>query len=418
MKMPAQKLPRLKYFAGMKMMNEMMAMNGDLMPMGMKMSNQIMDMNTVMYPEVTGEEKSKKENEKDTMQGMNMGGDADIVTLNYTMLKATEKTTLPQAPVKELKFDLTGNMNRYVWSLDNKVVSESDKILIKKGENVRIILYNNSMMRHPMHLHGHDFRLLNGQSEYAPMKNIIDIMPMETDSIEFAANVYGDWFFHCHILYHMMSGMGRVFSYENQPANPEIPNPKLAQRKLFADDRQFHFMARIGIESNGSDGEAMFGQTRWKISTFWHLGYHDEHGYESETMIGRYLGRMQWWYPYAGFDYHYKVEGGPKNLFGDEEKNWFGQTSNKNNRKTFVAGIAYTLPMLVIADARVDGDGKFRFQLSREDIPVTPHLRFNWMINTDKEYMVGMRFIASKYFSFSTHYDSDMGWGAGFTITY
>ena len=51
-------------------------------------------------------------------------------------------------------------MNRYVWSLDNKVVSESDKILIKKGENVRIILFNNSMMRHPMHLHGHDFRLL------------------------------------------------------------------------------------------------------------------------------------------------------------------------------------------------------------------------------------------------------------------
>jgi CopA family copper-resistance protein len=426
MKMPAQKLPKLKYFAGMKMMNEMMSMNGDLMPMGMKMSNQIMDMNTVMYPEVTGEEKSKKENEKDTMQGMNMapslseraGGEADIVTLNYTMLKATEKTTLSQAPVKELKFDLTGNMNRYVWSLDNKVVSESDKILIRKGENVRIILYNNSMMRHPMHLHGHDFRLLNGQEEYAPLKNIIDIMPMETDSIEFAANVYGDWFFHCHILYHMMSGMGRVFSYENQPANPEIPDPKLAQRNLFADDRKFHFMARIGIESNGSDGEAMFAQTRWKISTLWHLGYHNEHGYESETMIGRYLGRMQWWYPYAGFDYHYKVEGGPKNIFGNEEKNWFGQTSNKNNRKTVVAGIAYTLPMLLVADARVDGDGKFRFQLSREDIPVTPRLRFNWMINTDKEYMAGFRFIASKYFSFSTHYDSDMGLGAGITITY
>ena len=56
------------------------------------------------------------------------------------MLKAPEKTTLREGPVKELKFNLTGNMNRYVWSLDNKVVSESDKILIKKGENVRIIL--------------------------------------------------------------------------------------------------------------------------------------------------------------------------------------------------------------------------------------------------------------------------------------
>ena len=419
-KVLAKKLPKLKYFAGMKMMNDMMAMNGDLMPMGMEMSNQVMDMNTVMYPEVTGEEEKKNKKKKDIMQGMNMEATtADIVTLNYTMLRSPEKTLLPKnAPVKELKFDLTGNMNRYVWSLNNKVVSESDKILIKKGEIVRIVLYNNSMMRHPMHLHGHDFRLLNGQGEYAPMKNIIDIMPMETDTIEFAANVYGDWFFHCHILYHMMSGMGRVFTYENQPANPEIPNPIYAQRKLFADDRMFHFMARLGIESNGSDGEAMFAGTRYKLGTLWHLGYHDMHGYESETMFGRYLGKMQWWYPYIGFDYHYKVEGGPKNIFGHEGKNWFGQTSNKNNRKTIIAGVAYTLPMLFVADARVDGDGKFRFQLSREDVPVTSRLRFNMMINTDKEYMAGFRYIATKYISLSTHYDSDMGLGAGITITY
>jgi hypothetical protein len=274
------------------------------------------------------------------------------------------------------------------------------------------------MMRHPMHLHGHDFRLLNGQGEYAPMKNIIDIMPMERDTLEFNANVYGDWFFHCHILYHMMSGMGRVFTYANQPANPEIPNPKLAQRKLFADDREFHPMGRIGIESNGSDGEFMLANTRWKATTMWHLGYHDMHGYESETMLGRYLGRMQWWFPYIGFDYHFKMEGGPKNIFGDEEKTWFGQTSNKNNRKTVVAGIAYTLPMLITADGRIDGDGKFRFQLSREDVPVSPRLRFNWMINTDKEYMAGFRYILTKYISLSSHYDSDMGLGAGLTITY
>ena len=435
-KIAATKMKRPKYFAGMKMMNDMMDMKGNMIEMdGMKMANQMMDMNTVMYPEITGDENAETEKPKanmqghvdhkmqmpnnNSMQGMNMAPESsDIVSLNYTMLKAPEKTTLPAGPWKELKFDLTGNMNRYIWTLDNKTVSESDKILIRKGENVRIVLYNNSMMRHPMHLHGHDFRLLNGQGEYAPLKNIIDIMPMERDTIEFNANVYGDWFFHCHILYHMMSGMGRVFTYENQPANPEIPNPKLAQRKLFADDREFHLMGRVGIESNGSDGEAMLANTRWKATTLWHLGYHDMHGYESETMIGRYLGRMQWWYPYVGFDYHYKVEGGPKNIFGGEEKNWFGQTSNKNNRRTVVAGIAYTLPMLFVADARIDGDGKFRFQFSREDVPVTKRLRFSMMINTDKEYMLGLRYIATKYFSVSSHYDSDMGLGAGITITY
>ena len=88
----------------------------------------------------------------------------------------------------------------------------------------------------------------------------------------------------------------------------------------------------------------------------WHLGYHDEHGYESETIVGRYLGEMQWLYPYVGFDYHYKKEGGIKNIFGGEQKNWFGQLSNKNNPHTAVAGIAYTLPTLTVADIRIDGD--------------------------------------------------------------
>ena len=445
-RVPSIKMKRPKYFAGMKMMNDMMDMKGNMIEMeGMTMQNQIMDMNTVMYPEITGPEnpndtmqnsmqdmkmdhkmpmnkgnKMNMTNHQHGMPGMEMNNSSsDMVTLNYNMLRSPEKTALPQGSWKELKFDLTGNMNRYVWSLDNKVVSESDKILIKKGENIRIILFNNSMMRHPMHLHGHDFRVINGQGDYAPMKNIIDIMPMERDTLEFAASEPGgDWFFHCHILYHMMSGMGRVFSYENSPANPDLPDTKVAKRGLNSDDRAFHPMGRVGIESNGSDGEFMLSQTRWKASTLWHLGYHDMHGYESETMIGRYLGRMQWWYPYIGFDYHYKVEGGPKNLFGGEEKNWFGQKSNKNNRKTVVAGIAYTLPMLFVADARVDGDGKFRFQFSREDIPVTSRLRFNMMINTDKEYMAGFRYILTKYISASTHYDSDMGLGAGITFTY
>ena len=470
-KISAIKLQRPKYFAGMKMMNAMMDMKGNMIEMdGMKMQNQIMDMNTVVYPEITG-----PENPSDTMNaagsmdlklddkkpdskmapspsessggevkmkskemqmthgshsmagmparpsGMDMGeNSSDIVSLNYEMLRAPEKTTLPKGPWKILKFDLTGNMNRYVWSLDNKVVSESDKILIKKGENIRIILFNNSMMRHPMHLHGHDFRLLNGQGENAIMKNIIDIMPMERDTIEFNANERGgDWFFHCHILYHMMSGMGRVFSYDNPLVDKtDITNPKVARRGLNSEDRRFHPMGRIGLESNGTDGEFMLAQTRWKASTLWHLGKHDRHGYESETMIGRYLGRMQWWYPYVGFDYHYKVEGGPKNIFGSEDKNWFGQTSNKNNRKTVVAGVAYTLPLLFTADARVDGDGKFRFQLGREDIPVSPRVRFNMMINTDKEYMAGFRYILTKYVNLSTHYDSDMGLGAGITLTY
>ena len=405
MQMTVPEMPKLKYFEGMKMMNGMMNMDGTMDDMIMQMSLQQMDMNSVMYPEITGD---------DEMEGMDHHSNQEqqaLVTLNYAMLKSPQKTTLPNVPTKELKFDLTGNMNRYVWSIDGKTVSEADKILIKKGENVRIVLHNNSMMRHPMHLHGHFFRVLNGQGDYAPLKNVLDIMPMETDTIEFAATESGDWFFHCHILYHMMSGMGRIFSYENSPANPELPDPQKALQQLFDDDRAFHLMALVGLESNGSDGEAMFANTRWKLQTLWHLGYHDEHGYESEVSVGRFLGDMQWWLPYVGFDYHYKK-------VVSTENNLLGQLSNKNKRKAVVAGVQYTLPMLTIADARIDSDGKLRFQLSREGVSITSRLRFNFMVNTDKEYMVGFRCVATKYFSLSTHYDSDMGLGAGITLNY
>lgn len=431
MKMPSTVLPRLKYFEGMKMMNDMMKMNGNMNDMGMKMSNQTMDMNTVMYPEITGDasnndtmqmENSKQmnmnEQKKDSMPGMkmdNMNGmdmnNSEIVTLNYGMLRSTVKTTLPDVNYKELHFILTGNMNRYVWSINNKTVNEWDKILIEKGQNVRIILFNNSMMRHPMHLHGHDFRVLNGQGEYAPLKNVVDILPMETDTLEFAANQAGSWFFHCHILYHMMAGMGNVFRYANSGLNPELPDSTKAYKQFKMDNHMIHPMAKIGLESNGSDGEIMLNGNRYALQGMWHLGTADHHGYEAELNFGRYIGKMQWWFPYIGFDYHYRKA-------MRMEKTVLGQVSNKNNRKTFVAGVQYTVPLLAIADARIDGDGKFRFQLSREDVPVTRRLRFSFMANTDKEYMAGFRYIINKLFSLSTHYDSDMGLGAGITLTY
>jgi FtsP/CotA-like multicopper oxidase with cupredoxin domain len=405
-------LPRLKYFEGMKMMNSMMKMNGDLDDMGMNMSLNQMDMNVVMYPEITGASNAQLKENKENQYNSNAL--SDIVTLNYSMLKSPHNTSLPKdAPTKVLKFELTGNMNRYVWSMDNKVVSESDKILIKKGENVKMIIYNGSMMRHPMHLHGHDFRVLNGQGDNAPLKNIIDIMPMETDTLEFNANMEGDWFFHCHILYHMMSGMGRVFTYQNQAPNPLIPNPKLAQRKLFGEDRKFHSMAENDFATNGNDGMVMIQNTRWSIGSEWRLGFNDMHGYESETHIGRYIGKMQWLMPFIGFDWRYR-----KLEKGESEKNLFGQVNTKDERRQISFGVAYVLPMLVTFQSEVYQDGNLRLQLMREDIPLSKRLRGEFMVNTDKEFMLGARYIFNKNMGLRTHYDSDMGYGIGLYLNY
>lgn len=434
MAMAAPTLPRLNYFEGMKMMNSMMDMNGNMQPMGMQMSNQQMDMNMVMYPEMNapaqasmsdmqgmnndtmGNKKISDTGHTDMhdMPGMNMNhsvGTGSMVTLNYGMLRSQEKTTLPEGPFRELRFDLTGNMNRYVWTINNKTVSESDYIKIKQGENVRIILYNNTMMRHPMHLHGHFFRVLNGNGDYSPLKNTLDIMPMETDTLEFRGDATGDWFFHCHILYHMMSGMGRIFEYEDSPANTEVPDREMAKHMVYMDDRMAHLYAKVGLESNGSDGEAMLSNTRWQLRTEWRLGLNNTSGYESETHIGRYIGRMQFLQPYIGFDYRYRKE-------DEHAKTLFGQRNTKNNRAVICAGIQYILPLFVTADARIDMNGKVRLQLGREGIPLTARLRMNLMVNSDREYMTGLQYIVSKYFSLSTHYDSDMGWGGGITLVY
>ncbi len=210
-----------------------------------------------------------------------------------------------------------------------------------------------------------------------------------------------------------MAGMGRVFTYENQALNPEIPNLKLAKRKLFADDRRFHFMADNDFATNGNDGMAMLSNTRWSIGTEWRLGYSNHHGYETETHIGRYIGKMQWIMPFIGFDWRYR-----KMDEGMNEKNFFGQQSTKDIRSVLSAGVNYTLPMLIIAQAEVFTDGNFRLQFERMDIPVSKRLRMNLMWNTDKEYIAGLRYIIKRNFGVTTHYDSDMGVGFGVGLNY
>lgn len=410
-----QPLPRLKYFEGMKMMNDMMTVGGKMKDMGMDMSLQTMDMNAVMYPEITGASASSTEGtdiaaEMDHSAHGQMS--ADIVTLNYNMLKSPKKTTLPQGPLRTIHFELTGNMNRYVWTIDNKVVSETDKILIKQGENIRIVMTNNSMMRHPMHLHGHYFRVVNQHGDYSPLKNVIDVMPMETDTIEFHADArYGDWFFHCHILYHMMSGMGRIFTYENSPPNPQIPDAEEALGKVYADDRRYYFSADIGLESNGSDGELRLDGTRNFAELEWRLGYNNETGYETEAHIGRYLDNMQFFSAYVGFDFRYHDA-------SDAEKNLFGQINTQDQRAVACLGLIYVLPWFVESDLRVDHEGRVRLQFTRDDIPVTSRLRLWGMWNTDFEYSAGSRYILTKFWSLSAHYDSDMGLGGGIAFTY
>ena len=211
----------------------------------------------------------------------------------------------------------------------------------------------------------------------------------------------------------MMAGMNRVFSYENSEPNPYLPNKEQSYKKLQKESNQLHFMAENDFATNGNDGMAMIQNTRWSFGTEWRLGYHEEHGYESETHIGRYIGKNQWFMPFIGFDWRYRKFG-----MDEQETNLFGQTNSKDSRSLVTLGFNYTLPMLIIFQAEAYHDGNFRLQLMREDIPVSKRLRMAFMVNTDKEFMAGFKYIVGKNIGVTTHYDSDMGIGFGLNVNY
>ena len=129
--------------------------------------------------------------------------------LRYTDLRALKPGSDSRPPSREIVLHLTGNMERFMWGFDGKKFSEVGPIELKRGERVRFTLINDTMMEHPMHLHGLWSELENGHGEYRPYKHTIIIKPGERVSFLVNADEPGRWAFHCHLLYHMEAGMFR-----------------------------------------------------------------------------------------------------------------------------------------------------------------------------------------------------------------
>ncbi len=129
--------------------------------------------------------------------------------LVYADLKALKPRVMIR-PDRDIVFHLTGNMQRFIWGFDGKKFSEAGPVRIKLGERIRLVLINDTMMEHPIHLHGYLLALENGQGERAPLKHTVLVKPGERLSCVFTADVPGRWAFHCHLLYHMDTGMFRT----------------------------------------------------------------------------------------------------------------------------------------------------------------------------------------------------------------
>ena len=133
--------------------------------------------------------------------------------LTYKDLVSLTPNTDTRVPTRRIDIHLTGNMERFMWSMDGEKLSENpEPYRFARNERVRLRLINDTMMTHPMHLHGHFFEIVNGNPGHQPLKHTVRVSPGGFIDLDLTADAPGDWAFHCHLLYHMHAGMMRVVS--------------------------------------------------------------------------------------------------------------------------------------------------------------------------------------------------------------
>ncbi|MDH3574491.1 MAG: multicopper oxidase domain-containing protein [Desulfobacteraceae bacterium] len=315
----------------------------------------------------------------------------------YDRLRSVNPTSFAQdRPVREIRLTLDGDMERYVWFLNNKPLSESDSILIHEGEVTRFIMINRTMMHHPMHLHGHFFRVINGQGEHAPLKHTVDVAPMSTTVIEFDANEFGDWFFHCHLLYHMKSGMARVIHYDNYDPGPEV---RAIRPNIYKDS--WYFWGEADVLTNMTEGFLMFSNIRNILTAEWEVGWHEveETEWESIFTYSRYINRF--FSLFAGVD-----------LMGAEDE--LDETRG-------IFGIHYLLPLNIESRGWVDTDGGARFLLEKS-LELTPRLSLSGEAQYDTheewEGSVNLSYVITKNISLVGKWHSEYSWGGGLAILF
>ncbi len=320
----------------------------------------------------------------------------------YRVLKSVNETTLPaKLPRRKITMHLTGDMNRYIWSFDGKTIAQEPYVMIKRDEIIELELVNDTMMHHPIHLHGHFFRLLMGNGRYSPLKHTVDVPPMSKRVVEFEANEAKDWMFHCHILYHMMSGMARVFRYEDEP-------PSAATATATAEDQSLHHAAGLGehshdmayvwgaasIQSHMSEGLLTWMNPKNDLLLSWEVGWQgvDNPEYEIDALYQRY------------FNLNFQAFIGGR------------FTNDPDAEDRAVAGINYRLPLMVWANVSLDSEGDARFTLAKR-FQLTPRLgvwgRVEYDTNTRWEWTTGADYTLTRRTSITAQYHSQFGLGAG-----
>jgi len=265
------------------------------------------------------------------------------------------------------------------------------------------------MMHHPMHLHGHFFRVINKNGEYSPLKHTVNVPPMQEVTIEFYGNEYGDWFFHCHILYHMMGGMARVISYDTPR---DIRMKEYPVSKLIHETNQWYSWGMLDAASHMTEFNFTTSNIRNQFNVMAEYGWNEN--LEAEVTYERYL-----------HDY-LRVFGGVN--IENEMEDRLDELST-----TAIVGIRYLTPYLFNLDVRIDNKLRPQISLSREIIifPRTAifgnyeyQADFGWVdelpagdnFANEVVWNAGVEYFLSRNFSLIASYDNRFGTGGGLSV--
>ncbi|MCO5144502.1 MAG: multicopper oxidase domain-containing protein [Oligoflexia bacterium] len=268
----------------------------------------------------------------------NQPNDKIIETLTVDEIKAQELTVLPKnAPIYDLKLVLGGDMERYIWHINGEAIHEDRNIDIKEGELIRFTFVNDTMMHHPMHLHGHFFRVINQYGDYSPLKHTVDVPPHGTRVIEFYANEPGQWMLHCHNLYHMKTGMARVIRYTSFK-----PSKEMAEHDKHDPHLHDHIYWDAALEAATNHASALirFYKTWDTLELEVETSEHNKKWeIEGDLFYRRWLSKYL---------------------------NFIGGGSSFEEHQRAVIGVGYQLPMMVEAQLLVDHKGKLRADIERK----------------------------------------------------
>ncbi len=299
---------------------------------------------------------------------------AEAVTVDH--LRAKEKTAFsPDQKVLEVKLVLGGDMERYVWHINGKAIHEDRNLIIHEGQVIRYTMVNETMMHHPMHLHGHFFRVLNAGGDRSPLKHTVDVPPHSERTIEFLANEPGEWMLHCHNLFHMKTGMARVVKYSTFS-----PSATVAQHQKHDPHLHDHIYWKGSLEAATQMAAANFQLMRtWDSVSLTVESQEEDRKWkmEGDLLYRRWQGN--YW-------------------------NWIvGGTSFLEHQRGMI-GVGVILPFLIEADVFVDHKADLRLQAEK---------KFQWTKNFLSEAKVNWREKEGAEWETNLLYQPSWHWGVG-----